>query len=205
MTSGFVTLPIRLRGSLLTVIIREGILYGARRSLHHSLRDSGLTSCSSLRTRAAHTLSPHSSSPRPTTAHSSISGCPLRTSSISSAEILYPPLLIISTDFLPRILYAPSPLLSARSPVLNHPPSIKAPLVDSGLFQYSRKTFFPLTIISPAPSPLITPPLSSITPTPPPGRGIPARPGFLPPRRGRDQWRGGRRDYSKGKERLPGV
>mmetsp|Transcript_8324 Transcript_8324/g.30745 ORF Transcript_8324/g.30745 Transcript_8324/m.30745 type:complete len:200 (-) Transcript_8324:931-1530(-) len=95
----------------------------------------------------ARIISPHSLSGNPKTAHSFTRSCCKRDASISNAETLYPPVLIISTDCRPRMRKYPSEY-STASPVLNHPLT-NSFFVASGLFQYSLNTFAPLTKSSP--------------------------------------------------------
>src|SRR5262249_36875139 len=142
-TAGFVTLPIAFRGSTSTTKRRDGTLYPAIRCLAQERSSSSSSTHPACNTTQAATRSPHSSSGTPSTAHSAIDGCSRRASSISSAESLCPPDLMISTLVRPRILYTPFSTTDI-SPVRNHP-SRNAFLVASGFPQYSLNTLGPRT------------------------------------------------------------
>ena len=127
-------------------------------------------------TNAAATTSPHSSFSMPTTQQSEIPGNALTTSSISKAEILYPPDLIISTEFLPKIRNPPISSITAISPVLNQPSWVNDSMVASGFCQYSLKTVLPLIWISPGSSLDMISLFSSANRAETPGNGNPTCP-----------------------------
>src|SRR5215469_13561016 len=87
-TEDFNTFPIALRGRASSTRSREGTLYAASNFRAQVRSDGRLSACPSFSTTAAATLSPHSASGTPTTAHSATAGCSRRTSSISSVDTL---------------------------------------------------------------------------------------------------------------------
>ena len=73
-----------------------------------------------LQAMTAATRSPCTSSGAPMTAHSATSGCARMASSTCGAEILYPPLFMMSTLARPTMRqYGGSPSSEAMSPVLH--------------------------------------------------------------------------------------
>uniref|UniRef100_A0A8W7P662 Uncharacterized protein n=1 Tax=Anopheles coluzzii TaxID=1518534 RepID=A0A8W7P662_ANOCL len=201
-SSRLLILPIALRGISPTSRTSFGMAcLGSFCSSHTSsfgmLNDSAATWSRKLIT--ATTRWPQVSSGRPSTATSLVSGCSCSAVSISSADSLKPPDLMMSTEVRPRMRIVPFSY-RAVSPVRNQPSASNSDAVSCGFCQYSRNTERPFTYSWPAmvssccfellsaaplfqnpsfsrPSSVSVRPLSCSTiRTLTPGRGIPTQP-----------------------------